>query len=161
MYARGFTLIEFIVVMAIVGILVSLASPSIVRFTAGSEVRSIAASVVGDIGLARAEALRTRGAVTICARATDTTCGSDWTKGWLIFVDTNGNQSLDAGERLIRNQEELGGRATLIGPTSFLFRSTGAVATGGIFELRRTYADGRDIQVFPGGRVTSTVVPLP
>ena len=160
MHARGFTLIEFAVVMAIVGILVSLAVPSIVSFTANSEVRSTAASVIGDIGLARAEALRTRGAVTLCAR-NGSSCGTDWTQGWLIFIDTNGNQTLDAGERVIRNQEALGGKATLTGPSAFLFRSTGAVATSGILQLRRDQAEGRDIQVIQGGRVTSTVVPLP
>ena len=160
MHARGFTLIEFAVVMAIVGILVSLAAPSIARFTASSEVRSIAASVAGDIGLARAEALRTRAAITICARS-GSTCGTDWTQGWLVFADTNGNQTLDAGERVIRNQEELGGKSTLTGPSSFLFRSTGAVATTGTLQLRRGQADGRDIQIIQGGRVTSTVVPLP
>ena len=160
MHARGFTLIEFAVVMAIVGILVSLAVPSIVSFTANSEVRSTASSIVGDIGLARAEALRTRGAVTMCARS-GSTCGTDWTQGWIIFVDTNGNQTLDAGERVIRNQEALGGRATLTGPAAFLFRSTGAVAISGTLQLRRDLVDGRDIQVIQGGRVTSTVVPLP
>lgn len=158
MYARGFTLIEFVVVMAIVGILVSLAAPSIVSFTAGSEVRSIAASLAGDIGLARAEALRTRTAVTICARASGNTCGTNWTQGWIIFTDTNANQQIDGGERLIRNQEELGGRATLTGPTAFVFRSTGAVATSGTLQLRRANADGRDIQIIQGGRVTSTVI---
>ena len=160
MHARGFTLIEFAVVMAIVGILVSLAVPSIVSFTANSEVRSIASSVVGDVGLARAEALRTRGAVTMCAKNAST-CGTDWTQGWLIFVDTNGNQALDTGERIIRDQEALGGKATITGPSAFLFRSTGAVATSGTLQLRRDQVDGRDIQVIQGGRVTSTVVPLP
>jgi type IV fimbrial biogenesis protein FimT len=156
---KGFTLIEFAVVMAIVGILVSLATPSIINFMANADVRSNASSIAGDFGTARAEALRTRRSVTVCARASAGVCGATWGQGWIVFQDTNNNQNVDSGERIVREQEGLDGAATLTGPIIFTFRSSGTVAATGILELRHPNATtGRDIQVIQGGRVMSNVV---
>jgi type IV fimbrial biogenesis protein FimT len=156
---KGFTLIEFVVVMAIVGILVSLATPAIINLMANADVRSNASSVVGDFGTARAEALRTRRSVTVCARASAGVCGTTWAQGWIVFQDTNNNQIVDSGERIVRQQEGLDGTATLTGPAVFTFRSSGTVAVAGTLQLRHTQAtSGRDIQVIQGGRVMSNVV---
>jgi type IV fimbrial biogenesis protein FimT len=156
---KGFTLIEFAVAMAIIGILLSIAAPSIVNFMANADVRSNASSVVGDFGTARAEALRTRRSVTICARTSAGVCGSSWGQGWIVFQDTNNNQLVDSGERVIRQQEGLEGAATLTGPATFTFRSSGTVAVAGTLQLRHPKAsNGRDIQVIQGGRVMSNVV---
>ncbi len=156
---KGFTLIEFAVVMAIVGILVSLATPSIITLMANADMRSNAASIAGDFGTARAEALRTRRSVTICAGTLATGCATDWTQGWIVFQDTNNNQTLDAGERVIRNQVGVDGVITLTGPAIFTFRSSGTIATAGTLTLRHAKATtGRDIQIIQGGRVMSNVV---
>jgi type IV fimbrial biogenesis protein FimT len=156
---KGFTLIEFAVVMAIVGILVSLATPSIINLMANADLRSNASSIVGDFGTSRAEALRTRRSVTICARASAGVCGTDWTQGWIVFQDTNNNQAIDAGERIVRQQDGVEGAVTLTGPTTFTFRSSGTVAVAGTLVLRHPKAtSGRDIQVIQGGRVMSNVV---
>ncbi len=156
---KGFTLIEFAVVMAIVGILVSLATPSIINLMANADLRSNASSIIGDFGTSRAEALRTRRSVTMCARAAGSGCGTDWTLGWIVFQDTNNNQSVDTGERIIRQQDGVEGAVTLTGPSTFTFRSSGTVAVAGTLVLRHPKAStGRDLQVIQGGRVMSNVV---
>jgi type IV fimbrial biogenesis protein FimT len=158
---QGFTLIEFTIVMAIVVILVSIASPSIINFLGNSDLRSSAASITGDLGTARAEALRTRQAVSVCPKTSTTanSCGTDWTNGWVVFQDTNNNQQVDTGERIVRSQEGLDGSSTITGPANFVFRSSGTVAIVGTIQVRNSKAtSGRDIQVIQGGRVMSTVV---
>jgi type IV fimbrial biogenesis protein FimT len=161
MHSRGFTTIEMAVVMAIMAILLAIGAPNLMTFMAGSEMRSNSSSLIGDIGLARAEALRTRRSVTICARDAGTdTCGTNWANGWMIFQDADSNGVRVATEAIFRSTEAPGGKVVVTGPNSFTFRSSGTSAGTGTLQLRRDSTLGRDIQVIPGGRVISIVVPI-
>jgi type IV fimbrial biogenesis protein FimT len=56
---RGFTLIEAMVVVAILGLLVVIAAPSLSAYTENSKVRGVAESFVASAQKARLEAIRT------------------------------------------------------------------------------------------------------
>jgi len=43
--------------------------------------------LIGALYLARSEAVKRSGSVTVCARQTDNSCGDDWNNGWLVFTD--------------------------------------------------------------------------
>lgn len=62
---NGFTLIELMVTIAIVGIIVAIALPSFQSFMAGSRVTSSANNVVSAVAVARSEAMKRHANITI------------------------------------------------------------------------------------------------
>lgn len=69
--ARGLTLIELMVVIALVGILIVLVAPSMRGLISAQRVQSINAEIVTDLQFARSEAARRNRDVFIRFRATD------------------------------------------------------------------------------------------
>jgi type IV fimbrial biogenesis protein FimT len=99
----GFTLLEALVVMALLGILVSMAVPALSGLRARYQLQAQAEGLLNSLVLARSEALRRQQRVSLCARATDATCDAngEWRQGWLVFTDPNNNGLRDAGEAVI------------------------------------------------------------
>jgi type IV fimbrial biogenesis protein FimT len=77
---RGFTLIELIVVIAILAVVAALGGPSFRDFIATQRIRNAASDLLADMMLARSEALRRNGLVTVRAS------NSSWTNGWTIVA---------------------------------------------------------------------------
>jgi len=99
----GFTLLEALVVIGLLGLLVSLAAPAMSALRQQHRLQAQAEGLFDSLVLARSEALRRQQRVTLCARATDSSCDANgaWPQGWLVFVDSNDNAQRDAGEMLI------------------------------------------------------------
>jgi len=102
---RGFTAIELLVVVAILGVLAALAAPSFTETVKRYRVNSIREDLQSSIQWARSEAVRRRLPVTFlrttgCGAALST--GNDWDCGWNAFVDTNNNSAIDPGETVLR-----------------------------------------------------------
>lgn len=93
---KGFTLIELIVVIALIAIMTGLAAPGFVRFQRSSELTGAANSLIGAMAAARAEAMRLNRNAYVYPVVTN-----DWTGGWRVFVDINGNAAFDAADRLV------------------------------------------------------------
>ena len=103
--ASGFTLVELLLTLAILGVLVGLAAPSF-----GSAMRDVrrgatADALVGTLQLARSEAIKRAARVSVCAKAgARGGCGADWHAGWIAFVDDGATPgTLDAGETVLRD----------------------------------------------------------
>jgi type IV fimbrial biogenesis protein FimT len=101
--ARGFTLLEALVVLGLLGILVSLAAPSLSRLQAKYRLQAQAEDFLSSLVLARSEALSRQQRVSLCAQSAQATCDShgQWQQGWLVFVDDNHNGAREAQEALI------------------------------------------------------------
>lgn len=80
---RGFSLIELMVVVAMVAIFASLAAPSFSNFVAGQRVKTTAYDLATSLLLARSEALKRNQTVTVAP--TDTTAG--WAGGWQVVAN--------------------------------------------------------------------------
>ena len=125
--ASGFTMVELLVVLAIIGVLMALATPSMSRFVAEWRVKDAANALIGQLRLARIEAIRTSRPVVLCpANSAGTACDNtaqEWKGGWLLFVDSNndGAYTTAGGDTLIKQQGALSGLDTL------LRNSTGSV----------------------------------
>ena len=83
----GFTLIELLVTIAVAGILLSVAIPSFRDMTSDSRIAAEADCLSRALYAARSEPVKRAERVTVCARATDGSCGDDWTRGALVFTD--------------------------------------------------------------------------
>lgn len=88
---KGFTLIELLVVMAVAGILLGIGVPSFSEAMKESRLSSQYNTMVGSLYLARSEAVKGPGQVTVCPKKEidSEECGSksDWSNGWIVFID--------------------------------------------------------------------------
>jgi len=111
---RGFTLVELAVVLAIVAILLRVASPGLARGTAARALAAQASEFMAALRFARAQALARGAAVTICASAADAVApacqrarSADWRAGWLVFADRDRRGTPNPHEPLLRVQQPL------------------------------------------------------
>jgi type IV fimbrial biogenesis protein FimT len=114
--ARGVTLIELLVTLSIMAILTAVAMPSFNGMAKDFAVSGQANAMNADIRYARSEAMKRGRQVVLCASAdpmaaTSTCSGTDWRTGWLIFVDNDRNNAMDAGDILLRRQESWGSKS--------------------------------------------------
>jgi type IV fimbrial biogenesis protein FimT len=119
-YMSGFNLFELVMVMGIVAILATIGIPSFKYVTTSNRISSEVNSLVGDMQYARSEAIKEGQTVTICASANPTptvaTCSAStsWASGWIVFSDPNKNQTVDAGEPILRVQSAFTGTDTFV-----------------------------------------------
>ncbi|MEH6626098.1 MAG: GspH/FimT family pseudopilin [Motiliproteus sp.] len=113
----GYTLVEMIVTVAIVGILIGIVAPSFTGFVKDNRFTSQINTLIGTIHYARGEAASRRSIVTLCASSNSSSCSNSnsWETGWIIFSDSNnsGNGIIDGADELILTQEALEGGNTL------------------------------------------------
>jgi type IV fimbrial biogenesis protein FimT len=102
---RGLTLVELMAVIAVVAVLSSMALPGFAGAIERYRVRRASEDMIATLYAARSEAIRRGGRVTIakmnppgCA----TTQNKDWSCGWVVFADDDGDGVLDAGETPIQ-----------------------------------------------------------
>lgn len=76
---RGFSLVELLVVVTILGILGAFAAPAMSRFMQTQKVRSLAYDLFADLAFARSEAISRGHRVTV-----QSVNGTDWNMGWTI-----------------------------------------------------------------------------
>lgn len=92
---RGFSLVEFVVCIAILVIFGGMAVPMMSQFVQSSKVSATASDLYVMVNLARAEAIRRNTRVTLCGLASNSQCLTQTgngipfeTNGWAIFEDT-------------------------------------------------------------------------
>ncbi len=100
---RGLTLVEMLVVIAIGGVLSSLALPSFSAVVRETRLSTATGSLHSAIFLTRSEAIKRNRRVTLCTSADRDACqpGIGWHAGWILFEDGNGNGVRDAGEVVV------------------------------------------------------------
>lgn len=131
----GFTLLEALVVMALLGVMVSLAAPAMSALRQQHQLQAQAEGLLSSLVLARSEAVRRQQRVSVCARASDRACDASgvWQQGWVVFADANDNTQLDAGEALIEVHAAvptpLHLTATSTGKAYFAYNAEGRSAT--------------------------------
>jgi type IV fimbrial biogenesis protein FimT len=118
---RGFTLLEALVVLALLAVLLSLAAPSLQGLRQKHQMQSQAEQLQASLLLARSEALRRQQRVTLCARASAAHAGPEcatvgtWAQGWVVFVDGNDSGRREPAETVLQLHEALPGFLTLQG----------------------------------------------
>lgn len=82
----GFTLVEALVVVALVAILASLAAPSFTSQFQRYRVDSVREELLGSMNLAKSEAVRRGQTITIQKLSPGTSCATagDWSCGWQV-----------------------------------------------------------------------------
>lgn len=90
----AFTLIELLVVITILALLAVAAVPSFNASITRNQVQTTLRDFAGHLKLARSESAATQRPVVICHLG-GITCDGDWSKGWTVFYDDNGDRKLN------------------------------------------------------------------
>ncbi len=89
----GFTLLELLVVVAIIAIVLSIAAPSVSNLLSNSRLNSETTKVVEALNVARSKAVSSHWNTVVAPLG-----GSNWNNGFQVFVDKDNDQILDDGE---------------------------------------------------------------
>lgn len=130
--ARGFTLIELMTTVAVLAILLAIAVPSFSDSILSSRLSSYASDFVASTHVARSEAIKRNGRVSICVSADGASCiAGNWSQGWLVFHDADSNDIKATTEALIERRAALfeGFSMTSTGGAILRFDPTGAGST--------------------------------
>lgn len=156
---RGFTLVELLVTLAVLGVIVGMAVPSFSEMLRSNHAQLQSGLLAKTFNYARSEAIKRGSAVRVSALS-----NGNWHLGWRVWVDRNGNNSFDQGELLTLTPAWDGSEQLTSATTTVTFSSGGALAgvTGGTgafsYNAGSSYCRfNRDITVNAVGR-TSVVV---
>lgn len=92
--------------VAIMGLVLAIGAPTFSEFRRNNRLTGVANDFIATLQSARTEAIKRQRAVTLCPStdpaADDAACSDGAFSGWIVFVDSNGNCTRDAGEDKLR-----------------------------------------------------------
>jgi type IV fimbrial biogenesis protein FimT len=108
-HGTGATVLELMVTLAIAAILVTAGVPSFQHYLHRQHVKAAVNQLHHDLMLARSEAVYRNAVVIACPGAPDRGCalGPDWSSGWIVFEDSDGDRTLSGDEAVIRHGQLL------------------------------------------------------
>lgn len=162
--AQGFTLIEAMVVIAIIAVFACLGVPAFQNFVQKQKIESSRKELIALAHMARMTAVTEGGPTVVCGSLDGDACdrGSVWQGNVIAFRDANFNHARDEGEALIFSQSL--GNANVRGTRSLLeFNPSGAGYMGSWLYCSPDIAQPQQtfrLVVSLGGRIRSEATDL-
>jgi prepilin-type N-terminal cleavage/methylation domain-containing protein len=169
--SRGFTIVELMVGIAILGIITSIALPSLSTFIEKMRVDNQISELNRLVLTARNTAINMGINVTLCPLDNSGTCNNDWTGELSVFIDTSntdamgnvlaarkfeGNDKLIKVKSAVTNKDKLqftGGNNLTYAPTGRLVSATGMFS----YCIITDTSLNRGILITASGRAVPTV----
>ncbi|KJH68887.1 hypothetical protein VL04_06120 [Chromobacterium violaceum] len=110
---QGFTLLELLIVMALLAIVLAFAVPAYQSTVSSNAVMSESNNLYGDILSARNEALKRGQVVLVCPSSDGANCNTvapastNWAGGWIVLQAVN-NSCADTSGTVLRRQQAFG-----------------------------------------------------
>ncbi|MFT5372467.1 MAG: type IV fimbrial biogenesis protein FimT [Lysobacterales bacterium] len=156
----GFTAMELLITLALVSILTVAGIPGMRDHILNQQIKSATALLLSDLKLARNEAISMHTWTIACPGDNITGCSSQsqWSVGWLVFADLNGDRAWQADEPLLRNTNPLDDMSALSAESRKQIRFfSGGSAPGSntsiVFCDGRGWTKGQKIVVSNSGRM--------
>lgn len=107
LHSRAFTLIELIIVLAVISIVLSVGIPGIGSLAGNSRITSAVNSMVRHLHYARSEAVKLGIPVVLCPSLGGTDCDDSfhWENGFILFADHDGDRNPGSGEKVLRHYD--------------------------------------------------------
>lgn len=153
----GFTLLELLVVIALLGFIAVIAVPAFNSLVSNNRVVAASNQLIGFLGAARADAVQQSQVVRIRPRDG----GDDWGSGMVAWIDVNGDGAMQASEIIRQTQ---GAAHTLevdgvdVDDVPVGFRPNGLSRSAGdiVFTICSDQTQvGRRVTLHVGGRVSA------
>ena len=101
-HSRGLTLVELMTTASVAALTLTLGVPSLQHALTGVQRGQAATELSASMLLARSEAVRRGVPVTVCPSGDGVACTADgppdWSTGWILFADRNGDSAFDGGQ---------------------------------------------------------------
>jgi len=153
----GFTLIELMIVLVIAGTLLAMSVPSISNVIRNNRLTAEANHLVTAFNVARSEAIKRRGTITVCPSSDQETCtGDGWDDGWIVLEDST-NEVLQVFAPM-KGSPTIDSSADSVQYTAAGFLAGGAAVTIGVCMAGGD--QGRQINITATGR-PNNVTPYP
>lgn len=106
---QGFTLIQLMTVIAIIAVSLGIGIPSVSAMVQINRMATAMNTLSANFALARSEAVTRNQEIVICKSRDGVFCTrkGGWEQGWIIFEDSNGNESRDKEEKRFWVQDTL------------------------------------------------------
>lgn len=120
MKQRGFTLVELVITIAIAGAVLTIGIPYFQETIRQNRLTAYTNQFVGALNLARSEAIKRGRRVVLCPSTDGAACAAtgDYEQGWMVFADTDADNTVDVGEIIIRVFEKMPEGMTLQGSSA-------------------------------------------
>lgn len=159
----GFTLVEVMVTVVIAAILITVAVPSLNSLYEGIRARSAISTIESSLVFARSQAVSYGSRVSVCPM-TSTSCGTDWTQGFSVFIDSNPIGTINDTDMVLRKVDAFNSNDIIKSDLSrYSFNPDGMATSGGTFIYCPGAADSSSseaVSINSSGRmskVTTTV----
>ncbi|TAN05472.1 MAG: prepilin-type N-terminal cleavage/methylation domain-containing protein [Rhodanobacteraceae bacterium] len=159
-HARGFTLTELLITLAIAGILAMIGAPAMGSLLARTRNSSIESAISHSLRHARAAAVMHNARVLVCPSRDGRRCqpDGDWQHGWIVARDADHDGQPDAGVPVIATQAAMptGARVvTSTGRRKVVFHPNGSAAgSNATFTIcHARLREGKSVIVSNTGRV--------
>lgn len=143
---NGFTLVELLITIAIIGVLLSIALPNYQQLVSNTRMTTQANEFLTMLNFTRSEAIKRNTRVTMCKSSDRKTCTvtpiaeltASWQPGWIVFTDGSTAGIIDGTDTILRVQGALTGSSTLVGNAnvtnyvSYVSNGQAQLANGGM-----------------------------
>ena len=147
---RGFTLLELMAAVAVLGVLFTVGVPSFSNIIRKNRIATHTNEIVAALALARSEAVKRSEPVAVCSTdASQTDCAAGWSGGWIMFTDGATAGIVDGTDVILQrwsapSDDRIGVTGTLL---SVRFLRDGRAQAAADFTVVPSSCHERDVRV--------------
>lgn len=159
---RGFTIVELLITLVVLGILSSVALPNYASFMANSRLSNQNTALLLDFVYARGEAASRGARVTVCQSNDGVTCNAgSWGAGRIVFMDGGTAGVIDGTDEILRVSASISAEDTMSASKTDAYISYNAAGVSNnnlIITTCKSGQEGAKVTIYPSGRISKDTV---